>query len=72
MFPEDYRIAMSLGAFIGYLPGAFMYAVYGGILDSVSGIAGYRIVFMIVAAFALGGILLSTYILGIIKRQKKQ
>ncbi len=64
--------AMSLGAFIGYLPGAFMYAVYGGILDSVSGIAGYRIVFMIMAAFALGGILLSTYILGIIKRQKKQ
>ena len=23
--------AMSMGSFIGYLPGAFMYAVYGGI-----------------------------------------
>lgn len=64
--------AMSMGSFIGYLPGAFMYAVYGGILDKFDGIAGYRIVFIIMAAFALGGILLSTFILGTIKKQKKE
>ena len=64
--------AMSLGSFIGYLPGAFMYAVYGGILDQFTGITGYRIVFAIMAAFAVGGLLLSTYILGIIRNQKKQ
>lgn len=30
--------AMSIGSFVGYLPGAFMYAVYGGILDKVPGV----------------------------------
>ena len=63
--------AMSLGSFIGYLPGAFMYAVYGGILDNFSGIAGYRIVFAVMAVFVAGGILLSTYILKIIRKQKQ-
>lgn len=60
--------AMSLGSFVGYLPGAFMYAVYGGILDSFAGINGYRIVFAVMAVFALGGIGLSTYILKTIKK----
>lgn len=48
--------AMSMASFIGYLPGAFMYAVYGSILDSHQGIDGYQIV------FAILGVLLSTYI----------
>lgn len=63
--------AMSMGSFIGYLPGAFMYAVYGGILDKFDGLTGYRIVYIIMAAFAAGGFLLSTYILGTIKKEKK-
>lgn len=54
--------AMSMASFVGYLPGAFMYAVYGSILDSHAGIAGYQIVFTVMAVFALLGILLSTYI----------
>ena len=62
--------AMSLGSFVGYLPGAFMYAVYGGILDNFEGIAGYRIVFIIMAVFAVGGILLSSYILSLMKKAK--
>ena len=62
--------AMSMGSFIGYLPGAFMYAVYGGILDRYEGLAGYRIVFIIMACFAVGGFLLSTYILSRNKRRK--
>lgn len=62
--------AMSIGSFIGYLPGAFMYAVYGGILDKVEGIAGYRIVFIVMASFAVVGCLLSMYILNTIKKQK--
>lgn len=60
--------AMSLGSFIGYLPGAFMYTIYGSILDNVSGIAGYRIVFLIMAGCAFAGFFLSTYILKVIKR----
>ncbi len=63
--------AMSMGSFIGYLPGAFMYAVYGGILDKFDGLAGYRIVYIIMAVFAAGGFLLSTYILKTIRHSKK-
>lgn len=62
--------AMSMGSFIGYLPGAFMYAIYGGILDRFEGLAGYRIVYMIMAAFAAGGFFLSTYILKTIRQSK--
>ena len=62
--------AMSMGSFIGYLPGAFMYAIYGGILDRYEGLAGYRIVFIIMACFAAGGFLLSSFILSRNKRQK--
>ena len=54
--------AMSMGSFIGYLPGAFMYAIYGAILDNTDGLSGYRIVFLMMAVFAVLGIFLSTYI----------
>ena len=62
--------AMSIGSFVGYLPGAFMYAVYGAILDHYEGLAGYRIVFITMAVFAVIGFFLSTYILGVIKKEK--
>ena len=61
--------AMSLGAFIGYLPGAFLYSVYGSILDHNPGLAGYRIVFLVMAAFAAAGFFLSSYILSSIKKE---
>lgn len=64
--------AMSIGSFVGYLPGAFMYAVYGGILDKVPGVAGYRIVFLVMAGFAVVGCLLSLYILKTIKKQRAE
>lgn len=62
--------AMSIGSFIGYLPGAIMYAVYGGVLDHFEGLAGYRIVFIMMGVFAVIGCLLSMYILKVIKGQK--
>lgn len=62
--------AMSLGAFIGYLPGAFMYSVYGNILDQNPGLGGYRMVFLVMAVFAAAGFFLSSYILGVIKKSK--
>ena len=64
--------AMSLASFVGYLPGAFMYSVYGNILDRNPGLGGYRIVFLVMAAFAVFGFLLSTYILSKIKKETKQ
>lgn len=62
--------AMSLGAFIGYLPGAFLYSVYGSILDNMPGLPGYKTVFLIMAGFAAAGFLLSSYILGVIKKEQ--
>ncbi len=62
--------AMSIASFVGYLPGAFMYAIYGAILDKVPGVGGYRIVFLVMGAFAVIGVLLSSYILRVIKAQK--
>lgn len=63
--------AMSIGSFIGYLPGAFMYAVYGNILDRFSGLNGYRIIFLMMAVFGVCGFLLSTYITGIVKKERR-
>ncbi len=60
--------AMSMGSFIGYLPGAFMYAIYGNILDRFAGVTGYRIVFIIMAVFAIAGVFMSTFILRSIKK----
>ncbi len=61
--------AMSIGSFLGYLPGAFMYAIYGAILDNFEGMSGYRIVFIVMAVFAVIGFFLSGYILRTIKKQ---
>lgn len=62
--------AMSIGSFVGYLPGAFMYAVYGAILDHFEGLSGYRIVFFVMALFAVTGFVLSSYILRVIRTRK--
>ncbi len=64
--------AMAMGSFIGYLPGSFMYAVYGGILDKFEGLFGYRIVYLMMAAFAAVGFVLSTYIISTIKKDKQK
>lgn len=63
--------AMSLGSFIGYLPGAFMYAVYGGILDKIPGLAGYRVVFFVMAAFAVLGFVLSSYTFRVVQKEAR-
>ena len=62
--------AMSLGSFIGYLPGAFITIVYGGILDSTPGIAGYKKIFILMTVMAVVGILLSSLVLKEIKKRQ--
>ena len=51
--------AMALGSFIGYAPAMFCYSLYGYILDLNPGLAGYKIVFGIMAGFALCGAFVS-------------
>ena len=62
--------AMSLGSFIGYLPGTFIAIIYGSILDANPGIIGYRKVFMTMIAIAVVGILISTALVKEIKKRQ--
>ena len=64
--------AMSLGSFIGYLPGAFITIIYGGILDSTPGIAGYKKIFILMAIMAAVGIILSSILIKEIKKYLKK
>jgi sugar phosphate permease len=63
--------AMSLGSFIGYMPGAFMGIVYGTQLDAHPGIEGYRIVFGIMAGIAIVGIIVSGILTKTIENKKR-
>lgn len=62
--------AMSLGSFIGYLPGAFITIIYGSILDSHPGIAGYKMIFALMAVIAAFGVIISTLVLKEIKKKQ--
>lgn len=61
--------AMSLGSFIGYLPGAFMGIIYGSQLDANPGLAGYKIIFTIMLCVAVAGIFVSTILIKVIKKK---
>lgn len=62
--------AMSFGSFIGYLPGAFIAIIYGKILDTNPGVAGYKMIFIMMAVIAAAGIIISTALLKEIKRKE--
>lgn len=62
--------AMAMASFIGYAPGMFCYALYGNILDRFPGLTGYKIVFVIMTAFAIIGFFLSSYLVSIVKKKK--
>ncbi|MFV0503380.1 MAG: MFS transporter [Lachnospirales bacterium] len=61
--------AMSLGSFIGYLPGAFMGIIYGVQLDSNPGMAGYKLVFITMGIIAIIGIIISTILISVINKK---
>lgn len=60
---------MSIGSFIGYAPGMFCYSIYGRILDSTPGLDGYRKVWMVMAAFAVMGFVVSSILIRVIKKR---
>ncbi|MFC0308712.1 MFS transporter [Gallibacterium trehalosifermentans] len=62
--PREYAgSSMALGCLIGYMPSMFGYAIYGYMLDTYPGIAGYNKVFYIMAAFGLLGLICATMLL---------
>lgn len=63
--------AMSIACIFGYSPQLFCFALYGYIIDSFPGLTGYKIVFSIMGAFALCGVLVTTYLLKMIKAKKE-
>ncbi|MGL5439890.1 MAG: MFS transporter [Filifactoraceae bacterium] len=62
--------AMSLGSFIGYLPGAFIHMIYAPMLDNNSGLAGYKAVFTTMACIAVAGFIISTLLVRVIQKKK--
>ena len=62
--------AMSMGSFIGYLPGAFITIIYGSQLDAHPGITGYKIVFTMMAGIAVVGIVISSVLVKLIDKKK--
>lgn len=62
--PREYAgSAMALGCLIGYMPSMFGYLIYGYLIDTFSGITGYRYVFLIMASFAVIGFFCATILL---------
>ena len=64
--------AMSLGSFIGYLPGAFITIIYGNILDSNPGIPGYIKIFVAMAVIAAVGFIISSILIKVIKQRQAE
>ena len=62
--------AMSLGSFIGYLPGAFMGIVYGHQLDVHPGVSGYRNVFIMMLVLAAVGFVISSVLVHVIHKKQ--
>ena len=64
--------AMSLGSFIGYLPGAFISIIYGKILDLNPGIMGYKKIFIFMTIIAFIGIIISSILIKKIKTKQEE
>ncbi len=64
--------AMSIACIFGYAPQMFAFALYGNMLDRNPGMAGYRMVFMTMIGFAILGVVITTILLGMIKKKKDQ
>ena len=64
--------AMSLASLVIYLPNAFAYLIYGNFIDRYPGMAGFRIVFCIMIAWAVVGIFVSTFLISRIKKHQKE
>ena len=64
--------AMSRACIFGYSPQMFAFALYGNMLDRHPGMAGYRMVFMTMIGFAIVGVVITTILLGMIKKKKNQ
>lgn len=68
---ESAGAAMSLASLIIYLPNSFAYLMYGTFLDTYPGMTGFRIVFCVMIAWAVVGILISSFLIHRVKVHQK-
>lgn len=68
---ESAGAAMSLASLIIYLPNSFAYLMYGTFLDTYPGMTGFRIVFCVMIAWAVVGILISSFLIHRVKAHQK-
>lgn len=63
--------SVSIACLIGYSPSMFAFSLYGNMLDRTPGMAGYRHVFLTMIAFSILGLIISSYLVRIVKKKKE-
>lgn len=63
--------AIGFVSFIGFIPDAFIYTLFGSWMDKYPGIPGYKIMFTFLAVFAAIGFIATVALLYLIKKNKK-
>ncbi len=64
--------AMSIVCIFGYCPQMFAFTLYGSMLDSHPGMAGYKMVFSTMIGFAILGILITSILIKMIKKKQNE
>ncbi|MGX5576023.1 MFS transporter [Bacillus toyonensis] len=59
---------VSIACLIGYAPSMFAFSLYGSMLDRTPGIDGYKHVFLTMIAFSVLGLVISSYLIRIVKK----
>lgn len=71
--PAEYMgTAAGVVSVIGFLPDAFLFSVYGKIIDSMSEVTGYKVMFGSLIGFCVVGFILTTILMGMFKKNAKK
>lgn len=63
--------SISLACFVGYSPSMFAFTMYGSLLDKNPGLAGYKLVFMVMIAFSVLGLIISSSLVRMVNKKKQ-
>lgn len=71
--PAEYMgTAAGVVSVIGFAPDAFLFSVYGKIIDSMSEAAGYKVMFGSLIGFCVVGFILTNLLIGMLKKNSKE
>lgn len=63
--------SVSIACLIGYAPSMFAFSLYGSMLDRTPGMEGYKHVFLTMIAFSMLGLVISSYLVRIVKKKNE-